>query len=271
MKPAQSMSKEEKQDKVFRVFEEIAKGYDRANVRISLGMQDAWKRMLIREITGEGAGRRACRQAGRKAADSHSGRMRVLDLCTGTGDIALGIAGAGTKYDVTGMDFSPSMLRVAASKAKKRGLSGIRWRRGNAMRIPYGDAYFDAVSISFGLRNCADPEQVLRESFRVLRPGGRFLCLDSFVPESAVVRPFYRLYFGSIMPLLGGGTAHRSEYEWLQESTERFLGPSELADRMRAAGFERILVRRRMMGACVLLVGHKPQGCSPKKTLNKVL
>ena len=258
MESEHSISGEEKQDKVFRVFEKIAKGYDRANVRISLGMQDSWKRMLIREITGDGTGNKA-------------GRMQILDLCTGTGDIALGIARAGERYQVTGMDFSPSMLRIAARKAKRRGVSGIRWRRGNAMRIPYGDGYFDAVSISFGLRNCADPEQVLREALRVLRPGGRFLCLDSFVPESAVVRPFYRLYFGRVMPLLGGGTAYRSEYEWLQESTESFMRPSELADRMRALGFEEIRVRRRMMGACVLLSGRRAGDVQPENTLKKGL
>ena len=241
MRSVHSMSKEEKQEKVFRVFEKIAKGYDRANVRISLGMQDSWKRMLIREITG-GCDRRA----------------RILDLCTGTGDIALGIAMAGENYRVTGMDFSPSMLRIAALKAKRLGISGIHWRRGNAMELPYGEETFDAVSISFGLRNCADPEQVLREIFRVLKPGGRCLCLDSFVPEIAVVRPFYRFYFGQIMPLIGGGTAHWKEYEWLQESTESFLRPRQLADLMRDCGFDSVRMRRRMMGACVLLIAHKP-------------
>ena len=241
MRSVHSMSKEEKQEKVFRVFEKIAKGYDRANVRISLGMQDSWKRMLIREITG------SCFR-----------RARILDLCTGTGDIALGIAKAGENYIVTGMDFSPSMLRIAALKAKRLGISGIHWRRGNAMELPYGEETFDAVSISFGLRNCADPEQVLREIFRVLKPGGRCLCLDSFVPEIAVVRPFYRFYFGQIMPLIGGGTAHRKEYEWLQESTESFLRPGQLADLMRDCGFDSVRMRRRMMGACVLLIAHKP-------------
>ena len=241
MRSVHSMSKEEKQEKVFRVFEKIAKGYDRANVRISLGMQDSWKRMLIREITG------SCFR-----------RARILDLCTGTGDIALGISKAGENYRVTGMDFSPSMLRIAALKAKRLGISGIHWRRGNAMELPYGEETFDAVSISFGLRNCADPEQVLREIFRVLKPGGKCLCLDSFVPEIAVVRPFYRYYFGQIMPLIGGGTAHRKEYEWLQESTESFLRPGQLADLMRDCGFDSVRMRRRMMGACVLLIAHKP-------------
>jgi demethylmenaquinone methyltransferase/2-methoxy-6-polyprenyl-1,4-benzoquinol methylase len=104
MKHAPAMSPEDKQDKVFRVFENIAKGYDRANVRISLGMQDSWKRMLIREITG------SCFR-----------RARILDLCTGTGDIALGIAKAGENYRVTGMDFSPP---CCGSQPSKRSGSG---------------------------------------------------------------------------------------------------------------------------------------------------
>lgn len=239
------MSPQDKQDKVFGVFEKIAGGYDRANVRISLGMQTMWKRMLIRGIVS---------YAEMIDADR---KVRILDLCTGTGDIALGVAKAMPEAKVTGMDFSPAMLRVAARKGRKSGCSSIRWRRGNAMEIPCGDGYFDAVSISFGLRNCADTDQVLREIFRVLRPGGKMFCLDSFVPDSALVRPFYGLYFGRIMPLIGGGKACRSEYEWLQESTQHFLRAEQLADRMRAAGFEGVRVRRRMMGACVMHTGNK--------------
>ncbi|MBQ9033702.1 MAG: class I SAM-dependent methyltransferase, partial [Lachnospiraceae bacterium] len=113
---------------------------------------------------------------------------------------------------------------------------------------------------SFGLRNCADPQQVLEEIYRVLRPGGEILCLESFVPDSAVVKPFYRLYFGRIMPLLGGGRSNRKEYEWLQESTESFLRSKELSHLMRRCGFVDVRVRRRMMGACAMHVAVKP-GC----------
>ena len=160
MKTVQSMSPEDKQEKVFRVFEKIAKGYDSANVRISLGMQDSWKKMLIRELTRQDFIPGGCPNG--KAFDhTDGGKVKILDLCTGTGDIAIGAAKAGTNYQIIGMDFSPSMLRIAAAKARRCGLDNITWRKGNAMEIPCGDASFDAVSISFGLRNCADPEKVL--------------------------------------------------------------------------------------------------------------
>ena len=257
MKHAPAMSPEDKQDKVFRVFENIAKGYDRANVRISLGMQDSWKKMLIRELTRQDFIPGGCPN-GKAFGHTDDGKVKILDLCTGTGDIAIGAAKAGTNYQIIGMDFSPSMLRVAARKARRRGLRGITWRKGNAMEIPCGDASFDAVSISFGLRNCADPGKVLLEIKRVLKPGGRVLCLESFVPENDLVRPFYRLYFGRVMPLIGGGAAHRKEYEWLQESTESFLRAGQLKKLMTRCGFRNVKVRRRMMGACALHTGCKP-------------
>ena len=262
MKRAPELSAEDKQERVFRIFETIAKGYDSANVRISLGMQTGWKNMLIHEIARSGneivdrmhRKRDRAAIAGRRIAPR---RLRILDLCTGTGDIAIGAAELLPGAKVTGMDFSPSMLKVAARKAKRSGQKAIRLRRGNAMKIPYRDGYFDIVSISFGLRNCADPEQVLREIFRVLRPGGMMFCLESFVPDLVPVRPLYRLYFAHVMPRIGGGRAHREEYEWLQESTERFMRAGELADRMRACGFEDVRMRRQMMGACVLHSGSK--------------
>lgn len=243
---AKRISGQEKQEKVYGVFEKVAGGYDSANVRISLGMQALWKRMLIGQAV--------------KACEGIKGRRaRILDLCTGTGDIAVGIAERLPQSRVVGMDFSPSMLRAAARKAREKDLVNVRWRRGNAMEIPVRDAFFDSVSISFGLRNCADTDRVLREIHRVLRPGGTVLCLDSFVPDSALVRPFYHLYFRHVMPLVGGGRALKEEYEWLQESTEEFLRAGELADRMRDLGFEDVKVCRRMMGACVLHTGTKTQ------------
>lgn len=257
MKHAPAMSPEDKQDKVFRVFENIAKGYDRANVRISLGMQDSWKKMLIRELTRQDFIPGGCPN-GKAFGHTDGGKVKILDLCTGTGDIAIGAAKAGTNYQIIGMDFSPSMLRIAAAKARRCGLDNITWRKGNAMEIPCGDASFDAVSISFGLRNCADPGRVLLEIKRVLKPGGRVLCLESFVPENDLVRPFYRLYFGRVMPLIGGGAAHRKEYEWLQESTESFLRAGQLKKLMTRCGFRNVKVRRRMMGACALHTGCKP-------------
>ncbi|MBQ3392749.1 MAG: ubiquinone/menaquinone biosynthesis methyltransferase [Lachnospiraceae bacterium] len=234
--------RELKREKVYRVFETIAGGYDSANVRISLGMQSRWKEMLVKRLI-------------RRTEEHFPGtrQLRILDLCTGTGDIAVSIARRRPDWEITGLDFSPAMLRRARLKGRKRGLRGLRWKKGDAAAIPFPDGSFEAVSISFGLRNCADTAAVLKETARVLKRGGTFMCIDSFTPQLQVVKPFYRLYFQKIMPLLGGGKAHRGEYEWLSDSTEQFLSPKELAALMRASGFGNIVIRQRMLGACVLL------------------
>ena len=233
-----------KQEKVYRIFEEIAGRYDSANVRISLGMQQLWKKMLADRLVRD--------------VDAMSAKApRILDLCTGTGDIAIYAARRRPEWKVVGLDFSPAMLKRAARKGAKYHCRGIRWRKGNAMALPYPDGSFEAVTISFGLRNCADTGSVLREIARVLRPEGVLLCMDSFVPSNKAVRPFYRIYFRFLMPLLGGGRTHRKEYVWLQESTEEFCSPEELAQLMVSCGLKRPDVFKRMLGACVLLETQK--------------
>ena len=231
-----------KQEKVYRIFEEIADGYDSANVRISLGMQQLWKRMLAERLVKDV-------ERGFPSAKA----PHVLDLCTGTGDIALLIARRRPGWKIVGLDFSPAMLERAGRKGSKYRCRNIQWTEGNAMEIPFPDGSFEAVTISFGLRNCADTRAVLREIARVLKPEGVLLCMDSFVPGVRAVRPFYRIYFRFVMPLLGGGREHREEYGWLEESTQQFCTPRELAQLMRRCGLGRPAIYRRMFGACVLL------------------
>ena len=235
-----------KQEKVYRIFEEIAGRYDNANIRISLGMQQMWKKMLADRLV---------RDVDKSFASTVS--PRILDLCTGTGDIAVFAARRRPGWRIIGLDFSPAMLKIARKKGKKYGCRRIRWVKGNAMALPYPDRTFHAVTISFGLRNCADPGVVIREIERVLKPGGILLCMDSFVPGSKAVKPFYRAYFRFLMPFVGGGRTHRKEYLWLQESTEEFCSPKELAQLMQRSGMKRPAVYSRMLGACVLLETQK--------------
>ena len=228
----------DKEEKVYRVFENISQGYDAANDRISLGFQKQWKQQLILSLK-EDLPRNA----------------ELLDVCCGTGDIAIWAAKARPDLHVTGLDFSPSML--AEAKKKSRGISSIRWEQGDAMQLPYEDNKFDAVTISFGLRNTPDFEGAVREMKRVLKPGGYFYCLDSFVPEQNLVLPFYKLYFRGVMPLIGGGKDHRKEYEWLWKSTDEFLRESELARLLQKTGFRKVGRKRFMYGACVLIRAEK--------------
>ena len=233
-----------KQEKVYRIFEQIAGRYDSANVRISLGMQRLWKKMLADRLV--------------KDVGSMSAKAPlILDLCTGTGDIAIAAARRRPEWKVIGMDFSPAMLERAMEKGAKYRCRNIRWEQGDAMAIPHPDGAFEAVTISFGLRNCADTGTVLREIARVLKPEGVLLCMDSFVPSNKAVRPFYRIYFRFLMPLLGGGGTHRKEYVWLSESTEGFCTPEELAQIMQECGLAKPVISRRMLGACVLLETQK--------------
>lgn len=228
---------ESKEKLVYGVFQNISEGYDSANRRISLGLQDSWKKMLIDRI-----------------AKNTSYGENVLDVCCGTGDVTWKIASRRHDLKVTGFDFSPAMLDVARRKRSRR---NIRFVQGNAMKLPYPDNSFGAACISFGLRNTADYRRVLSEMKRVVKPGGFIYCLDSFVPDNRFVQPFYRFYFRCIMPMIGGGRKHRREYMWLYKSTEIFLHRRDLEQLFREIGLHDVGHRSRMCGACVLVMGQK--------------
>lgn len=226
----------DKSQKVYDVFETIAPTYDSANTRISLGLEEAWKEALIQHVS----------------AFVPTGGC-VLDVCCGTGDIALGIQDRRPDIGMTGLDFSPAMLQVAKAKDTQQ---KIRWQCGNALHLPFREHTFSAVTISFGLRNTTDYGAVLEEMRRVTTPKGRLYCLDSFVPSSPWIRPFYTAYFRYLMPFLGGGVKKRAPYQWLFTSTQQFLRASALGQVMAQAGWKRIERKPFLFGACELLIGE---------------
>ena len=240
------MDRAEKEALVYGVFQEIAGGYDRANDRISFGLHRRWKRMLTDRLV-----------------ESLPPGARVLDVCCGTGDIALEIARRRADLRVVGLDFSPAMLETAR---RRRGAGDNPvFLRGSALAIPEEDGRFAASCVSFGLRNTADYRRALEELRRVTAPGGCVYCLDSFVPEGRLVRPFYRLYFERLMPLLGGGRRHGASYQWLCDSTKQFLSREGLEALFRAVGLESVRSARRMFGACCLVWGRVPEDRPPVK------
>ena len=223
---------------MYDIFESLAPRYDRANARISLGLEKGWKRMMVKRVLAE-----------------NSGGEDILDVCCGTGDIAIALARGNPAFDVTGIDFSPAML--AQAREKGAGITTLQWVQGDVMDLPFKDESFDVVCISFGLRNTPDYRRVLREMRRILRPGGKVYCLDSFVPDNPAILPAYRLYFRHMMPVLGGGRKYRKQYTWLCQSTEQFPRRRELMKQFVRAGFTQVQSRSRMLGACVLIEGTK--------------
>jgi len=187
-------------EKVHELFATIARRYDLLNDIMSAGLHRHWKRRLV-ELAGAGAEGRRLKSDGQKTA---SGK-RVLDLCCGTGDIALMFARRGAH--VTGVDFTMEMLRVANAHRGDEPRTGSRpqiaWIQADALGLPFPDDVFDVVSVGYGLRNLADIEQGLREILRVLRPAGEFLSLDFGKPESPFLRSMYFGYLRTALPVLG--------------------------------------------------------------------
>lgn len=232
------MYKDKRSENVYQLFEKISDHYDGANLRISLGLHKVWKNLLINDLSKK----------------TNIGG-KVLDVCCGTGDIAIGISKKRKDLKVTGIDFSPSMLYKADKKGKN--LPNVVWERADAMKLPYSDNQFDSVCISFGLRNTQNYEKVLSEMKRVTKKGGYLYCMDSFIPDNLFIRPFYNIYFRYIMPFLGGGFKRYKEYLWLYQSTDIFLRKKELATLFRDIGLCKIKINSRMFGACALIRGKK--------------
>ena len=227
-----------KEEYVYKVFQTVADGYDAANERISLHRHMKWKRR---------AARSCC--AGTENACS------ILDVGCGTGDMLRLLHEERPEAKLTGLDFSPNMLREAEKNLAD--IDALRLIEGDAMHLPFEDALFDCAVISFALRNTADYAQVLSEMVRVVRPGGRICVIDSFIPECRLIRPAYGFYFSAIMPLLGGGIKRYKQYRWLSRSTKDFVPASGLQSLMAGQGMEEINRKDFMFGACVCVTGRK--------------
>ncbi len=204
------------------MFDRIAGVYDLMNTAMTAGMHHRWRE-------------RAAELAGLSEGDA------ALDVCCGTGDLALELAGrVGPGGSVVGCDFSERMLDLARAKAARRDTANVRFEWADALDVPYGDASFDAATVGFGARNLADLGQGLRELARVVRPGGRLVILEITQPRRPPLSVFYSLWFDRIVPVLGSLAGDRSAYTYLPESVRRFPSPRGLAGQMVAAGFPRV-------------------------------
>jgi len=194
---------------VQRMFDRIAPIYDAMNRVMTAGLDRRWRRITIDETV--------------RAGD------RVLDACCGTGDLAIGARGRGA--EVVGLDFSERMLERARRKEP-----AIEWVCGDVLALPYDDAFFDAATVGFGVRNVEDLEAGLRELRRVLRPGGRLGVLEITTPRGPLA-PFYRVWFDRIVPLLGKVLPGGAAYTYLPASVRRFPGPDALVELLEVTGF----------------------------------
>jgi demethylmenaquinone methyltransferase/2-methoxy-6-polyprenyl-1,4-benzoquinol methylase len=204
------------------MFDRIASHYDAMNSVMTAGLHHRWR----------------ARAADRAALDPGDS---ALDVCCGTGDLALELAGrVGPSGSVIGCDFSEPMLDLAREKAQERGETGVRFEWADALELPYDDGRFDAVTVGFGVRNLADLDRGLREMARVLAPGGRLVILEITQPHRPPLSTFYSLWFDRIVPLLGTAAGDRDAYSYLPESVRTFPAPAELAAKMDAAGLKAI-------------------------------
>ena len=182
----------------------------------------------------------------------------MLDVASGTGDVALQLAAALPDAWIVASDFSENMLAVAQRRIEAAGVTTIEISCQNAMQMSFPDASFDAVTISFGLRNMPDYQRVIEQCVRVMRPGGLFACLDASYPTNPVIKPFFRLYFAHLMPWIGRVLAKApDEYQWLADSTEAFLKKDELACLMEHCGLGAVNCRSFMLGGAALHTGIK--------------
>ena len=214
--------------KVERMFSGIAPRYDLLNHLLSLGLDIGWRKKVARET-----GKIDCR--------------RILDVCTGTGDMAVELCRFWRgKVHVDAIDFSRDLIEIGRRKIQKAGMNGrITFREGDAERLPYKDGQFDALTITFGLRNINDRPKALREFYRVTRPGGCFICLEFSRPANRLFERIYFLYLMKLVPLVSGILgSDPAAYKYLGNTILDFPSPSELVRLIASAGWKEVTGRK---------------------------
>ncbi len=231
----------EKTRRVQQIFRDVAPHYDLMNDVMSAGLHRVWKAAFLDRLPPEK-------------------NLRLLDVAGGTGDIALGRArrtGTAGK-EITVCDPSAEMLHLGREKALNAGFAEGRQVQAPGEALPFEDMRFDLCTIAFGLRNTTDIHRTLREIHRVLRPGGRFLCLEFSPHPIALFKPLYDLYSFNVLPLAGKFIAgHEEAYRYLVESIRRFPAPPALAEMMRETGFKRVSLETLSAGIVVIHGGWR--------------
>lgn len=234
------MDADSKQRHVHAVFESIAPKYDMMNDVLSFRRHKAWRKFTMRKM------------------DIKPGH-ESLDLGCGTCDWTIALAKASGGAKTVGLDFSRNMLDIGQTKIDKLGLNEqITLVQGNAMQLPFADNTFDFVTIGFALRNMPDYVQVLKEMKRVVKPGGKIVCLELSKPTWQPFKGLYYFYFQQLLPLLGKWLVKRYEqYSWLPESLKTFPDMQELAELFRNVGMRNVKAYPLTGGIAALHIGTK--------------
>ncbi len=230
------MALDKRPARVAAMFDAIAARYDLLNHLLSAGIDRHWRTVAIRSLR-------------------LTGRERVVDVCAGTGDVALAaVSAAPGAARVVGVDFSAEMLRLGGAKVRARGEGGrVLLVHGDATRLPLPDASMDAATAAFGIRNVERPELALAEMRRVLKPGGRLAILEFSIPASPLVRAVYLPYFRHVLPRVGRlVSGHGSAYTYLPVSVGSFIAPEAMLDHLRACGFRQASARPLSWGIVTL-------------------
>ncbi|MBP9090269.1 ubiquinone/menaquinone biosynthesis methyltransferase [bacterium] len=257
-------TQEDKHDYVHDQFERIAKGYDLSNDVISVGMHRAWKLRAITELMALSLKKDAPHERG--ASEAQEAKERYLDVCCGTGDLALAMAkqaAAGTH--ITGLDFSQNMLDLACERQKRlaRRKDKIKtvqmeWICGDAQNLPFEDNTFNGAIISFGLRNLTDLQKGLDEMTRVVKPGGRVVNLDLGHSTVPLFAPIFDAYFSNVVPVIGGILQDdRQAYKYLPESGRTYPRPEAISEMFNRAGLINVRHIPQALGTVALHVGIK--------------
>ncbi len=237
----QEIDPAEKQSRVHDVFASVANNYDLMNDLMSGGVHRLWKNKLIRHI---------------RPRRDHA----YLDVAGGTGDIAFRLYKATDgQAPITVCDINAEMLKVGERRAIDRGiLTGIDWVEGNAEKLPFKDNSFDCYTISFGLRNVTHIDKAIAEAYRVLKPGGKFYCLEFSKMRVPVINKIYDRYSFKLIPKIGEMVAKdRESYQYLVESIRQFPSQRQLARRITEAGFKRVDYTNLSGGIAAIHAGTK--------------
>jgi demethylmenaquinone methyltransferase/2-methoxy-6-polyprenyl-1,4-benzoquinol methylase len=234
---------DKREQRIRRMFGAIAPTYDLLNHLLSLNIDRYWRWRTTRLVPPQADG-------------------PILDLCTGTGDLALAYArAAGGRVPIIGADFCGEMLDRAVRKTATRTAAGVvRYVQADAQRLPFADDTFQIVCVAFGLRNITDTDRGLAEMVRVARPGGRVAVLEFSKPHNALLGRLYQFYFRRLLPLVGQAISRSQDeaYKYLPESVQVFPDGEALAERLRQHGLCAVWYKPFTFGIATLYVGTKP-------------